>query len=123
MSSKKSKNTPVAGERAVTVLEWAKAFLQSASEGALVEGNPDPHNLNPFIQRTGARDTINYVRCSLEAVAERWGGIGESQDLEFGRYLILQTMVRALEIADGQIQHDEKVARARGIVDALEGAP
>lgn len=137
MSSKTAKNTRATPRRATnktkaakadsrpTLVEQAKALIDAASNGALREANPDPSGLNPYIQSSGARDTVYYVRCSLELMSQlslRDAGIGMNKDLEFGQFLILQTMVKALQAVDGQIQHDTKLALARAIVEAAEGA-
>lgn len=130
MSSKSSKSTrrPVRRakkqtEQPVSELEWAKAYI-AVPMHALTEVNIDPNGVNPFIQSSGSADTVHYVACGLEAISHLSAEEGSTSNInrQFGMHLILQTMVAALKATQGQMQHEHKLTRARGIVDAIGGA-
>jgi hypothetical protein len=80
-------------------------------------------SVNPFIQDAGSSDTVTYVAAALEylsRVIPGDEGVRSDKECQFGQYLLMSTLVEALKAAN--VQADEhKVARAHGIIAALEG--
>lgn len=120
---KRAAKTRETTEPAVDLLKKAQATLAIPVE-ALTDVNPDPQRTNPFIQLTGARDTVNYVRCGLEYLSRVKAtdeAVSSDADCQFGLHLLMQTMENALRVADAQILDECKRARAHGIVEATRG--
>jgi len=106
-------------ERPATPLEQAEAVIYVHDQG----GRKVAPARNPFFQATGSIDTIQYVKCGLEVMSNstlRGSGAAESADVDFGRYLLLQTLADALEAAKEQIKVEHELARASATVAALK---
>jgi hypothetical protein len=98
-----------------TELEKAEAYM------IVHNGSQRPRERNAFVGVIGGSDTVNHVAKSLEFFSQlrlNDAGIEFSEDLQFGQYLILQTMVEALKTAQEQITEDLKCAHARGVIAA-----
>ena len=80
---------------------------------------------NPFVGH-GPGDTISQVRKGLDVFSQLNrdpAACAMSDDLQFGQFLILQTMVLALEAAEQQMEIAWKRAQAEATPAPVGGEP
>lgn len=104
-------------EAPISDLEQAKAIIatKGGRKAIVVE--------NPFFCATSSDDTVTYVSRGLELFSQlsiQPSGVSMSADLEFGQFLILQSMRHALDGALEQMKREHEECWARATVAALK---
>lgn len=124
MGTKTPKHTAGRKSRAAKTTERPASDLERAQAILATKPGRVPISVqNPFFCETSSDDTVTYVSRGLALFSQLSladSGVAMNKDLEFGQFLILQTMRVALDASLEQMKREHEECWARATVAAHE---